>query len=590
MARIPQHFIDTLLQRSDIADVVGRRVTLKRAGREFVACCPFHDEKTPSFTVVPAKQFYYCFGCGAHGTAIGFLMEYDRLEFPDAVEVLAGEFGLEMPHDAGTPTDNGPPRQPLYDALSAADRYYRRNLRHHQPAIDYLKQRGISGATAKRFGLGYAPNGSNGLTTRITDTTSAIKAGLLIERDNGNGTFERFRNRLMFPIRDTRGRTVAFGGRTLGEDRAKYLNSPETPVFHKSNQLYGLYEARQANRQLTRLLVVEGYMDVVALAERGFDNAVATLGTATTEAHIRLLFRYTDEVVFCFDGDEAGQRAADKALDRCLPALRGTRRARFLFVPDGEDPDSLVSSNNGSAHLKHLIETARSASTWLLERLRSGIDPDSVEGRTELIERARNPINSLPNDTYRNELILEIARLTGHAEEILHQRYGHTPENDKPNETAPWQRQDKAERQATIERSTVARALTRLLTDPALASSVTNLDGLRQSPIKGSSILADAIEFFSSQPESAAARWLERYRNDRHFERLQDLAADAPPGTRDARAAEFAECIRRLVPQPESYQALRARYQELLTQQSRHSLDAEAAQELRNIGHELAKR
>ncbi|NNC23382.1 DNA primase [Salinisphaera sp. USBA-960] len=592
MARIPQTFIDNLLERADITDIVGRRLDLKRAGNEFTARCPFHDEKTPSFTVVPSKQFYHCFGCGAHGTAIGFVMEYERLEFPDAIEVLAAEHGMEVPRDGDASADTGASRQPLYDTLADADRYYQHCLRQHTPAIDYLKQRGISGATAKRFGLGYAPGSGQPLGERLHDTTTALEAGLVIERDHGRGVFDRFRNRLMFPIRDRRGRVVAFGGRTLGEDRAKYLNSPETPVFHKSDQLYGLFEARQANRTLDQVLVVEGYMDVVALAEHGFDNAVATLGTATTESHIRQLFHYTEEVVFCFDGDTAGQRAADKALTCCLPALRGTRRARFLFVPAGEDPASLVTSDGGSAAFQRQIESAESASSLLLARLTANVDLDSIEGRTQLLEHARAPINALPNDTFRDELLREIARLSGHSDEALRERYTTEPRSNAKTNSDADRRSNAATSDAqrgAIEKTTVTRALTRLLADPELATSIAEPAALRETETPGVSVLADAVEFFAANPTISLAAWIERHRDQRYFDRLQQLAADTPPGDRSARAQEFAEAVRRLMPQSGNEHALRTRYRELLAQQAEQSLDNEAATELVEISRKLAE-
>lgn len=328
MARIPSDFIDNLLERTDIVSLIDARVPLKKTGNEYEARCPFHDEKTPSFTVSPTKQFYHCFGCGAHGSAISFLMEHDRLEFLDAIELLAQQAGMVLPENTAQNSETTERLAPLYDTMAAADCVYQKALRNAPEAIDYLKNRGISGATAKQFGLGYAPPNWRNLDTHLPDQRSASTAGLMIETENGN-RYDRFRNRIMFPIRDTRGRTIAFGGRTLGDDKAKYLNSPETPLFHKSRQMYGLFEARQAMRHLPRLLVVEGYMDVIALAQNGFANTVATLGTATTPQHLTLLFRHTEEVVFCFDGDAAGQRAAAKAMQQSLPAMRGAHSVRF---------------------------------------------------------------------------------------------------------------------------------------------------------------------------------------------------------------------------------------------------------------------
>ncbi|HKJ77760.1 MAG TPA: DNA primase, partial [Gammaproteobacteria bacterium] len=355
--RIPQSFIDDLLSRVDIVEVIDARVPLKKAGRDYAACCPFHDEKTPSFTVSPTKQFFHCFGCGAHGTALGFLMEYDHMGFVEAVEELAAKQGLEIPYEGGAPAA-GPGRdlKPLYDLLGQADRYFRHQLRNHPAAakaVDYLKGRGVSGEVAAAFGLGYAPPGWDGLLQALGRDDGALKrlveVGLLIEREEDRRRYDRFRDRVIFPIRDPRGRTVGFGGRVLGDDKPKYLNSPESEVFHKGRELYGLYEAQQAVRRPERLLVVEGYMDVVALAQHGIANAVATLGTAATADHLQRLFRVTGEVVFCFDGDEAGGKAAWRALENAMPQMRDGRQVRFMFLPQGEDPDSLVRAIGGEA-------------------------------------------------------------------------------------------------------------------------------------------------------------------------------------------------------------------------------------------------
>ncbi|MEM9533687.1 MAG: DNA primase, partial [Pseudomonadota bacterium] len=341
---IPQSFIDELIARCDIVEVVSSRVGLKKAGREYQACCPFHDEKTPSFTVSPTKQFYHCFGCGAHGNVVGFVMEYDRLGFVDAVEELAQTVGLTVPKESGARRDDG--LDDVYAALAEAETIYRQALKSSPEAVKYLKDRGIDGQIARDFAMGYAPDAWDTVVRWAggrSDRMKALeKAGLVSPRSNG-GFYDKFRGRIMFPIHDTRGRPIAFGGRVLsGDDGPKYLNSPETPVFHKGRQLYGLYQARQAVKKLSRLLVVEGYMDVVALAQFGLPECVATLGTATTADHAETLFRAAPEVVFCFDGDRAGRQAAYRALDSVLPRLRDGRQARFLFLPDGEDPDTLI--------------------------------------------------------------------------------------------------------------------------------------------------------------------------------------------------------------------------------------------------------
>ncbi|ROO27962.1 hypothetical protein SAOR_06905 [Salinisphaera orenii MK-B5] len=575
MARIPQHFIDQLLERTDIVSLIDARVSLKKSGHEYAACCPFHDEKTPSFTVSPTKQFYHCFGCGAHGTAISFLMEYDRLEFRDAVEVLAQQSGLEIPEEAATANESGPRREPLFEVMALADRRYRSALRETPAAIDYLKRRGVSGAMAKTYGLGFAPDAWDTLAGALRDRASAHRAGLLIERDSG-GYFDRFRNRLMFPIRDTRGRTVAFGGRTLGDDKAKYLNSPETPLFHKSDHMYGLFEARQALRDIPRLLVVEGYMDVIALAQHGFPNAVATLGTATTQSHLTTLFRHTSEVLFCFDGDAAGVRAARKALEQSLPVMRGARRVRFLFMPEEADPDTLVRGEDGPARFQQAIDEARPASAVLLDALTDDIDLNTPDGRAQLVEAARGYVNALPPEAFRAELIAEIARLAGLPAEDLRQMYAKAPSRATP--TA-----DTDSRGHEIRLTPVSRALSLLLSDPSLAGQVEDLEAVRQSTARGAAILVEAIEFFANNPTIPVSHWLERHRDQRYFERLQQVASVTPPGSEDERAREFVQTVRRLGEYSAGRQSLRERYDRLVAQQARGPLDAEAARELKEV-------
>ena len=335
--RIPQSFIDDLLDRADIVDVVGSRMDLRKSGKNHSACCPFHDEKTPSFTVSAEKQFYYCFGCGAGGNAIGFVMDFDRIDFPEAVERLARHLGLEVPREAARDDGMSQKRKTLQDILQKVDRYYRDQLRQHpqaKSAIEYLKNRGLSGEIARDFGMGYAPPGWDNLLLALgkDDTALALlkEGGMLVDREEENKLYDRFRHRIMFPIRDVRGRTIGFGGRVLDDSKPKYLNSPETPLFHKGRELYGLYEANQKLRDIPNLVVVEGYMDVVALAQHNIHNAVATLGTAATPEHLDKLFRYTAEVVFCFDGDNAGRKAARRALETTLPAMLDGQLALFL--------------------------------------------------------------------------------------------------------------------------------------------------------------------------------------------------------------------------------------------------------------------
>ncbi|MGB5679724.1 MAG: DNA primase, partial [Gammaproteobacteria bacterium] len=386
--RIPQSFIDDLIARADIVEVINARVPLKKKGREYTACCPFHNEKTPSFTVSENKQFYHCFGCGAHGTAIGFLMEYEHLDFVDAIETLAAEYHLEVPRE-DTPNQPGPVenrKQPLYEILEQASRLYQQQLRHSNRAIQYLKQRGLSGEIARKYQLGYAPDGWSFLFDKLGNNTSNIESlnitGMLVEKSE-NKHYDRFRDRIMFPILDRRGRTIAFGGRIIDAGEPKYLNSPETPVFHKGYELYGFYEARQALRKLERIIVVEGYMDVVALAQHGIEYAVASLGTAMTRDQIQKLFRSVSEVIFCFDGDQAGHKAAWRALENTLPIMRDGLAARFLFLPDGEDPDSMV-RKQGKAAFESRLEKAAPLSEFLFDKLLQGTAIDSMDGRARL--------------------------------------------------------------------------------------------------------------------------------------------------------------------------------------------------------------
>jgi DNA primase len=430
VARIPQHFIDELVARTDIIEVIGSRVQLKKAGREYKACCPFHDEKSPSFWVSPDKQFYHCFGCGVHGTVLGFLMEYDHLGFVEAVEDLAARAGLEVPREGGAAAGPANPHDELYVAMERASLYFRQCLTSDTRARDYVKRRGIDAETVQKFGIGYAAPRWDGLLERYgtTDDERHVlqRAGLIIERqpqgeDTANaatpsrgerGFYDRFRDRIMFPIRDTRGRTIGFGGRVLDQGEPKYLNSPETELFHKGRELYGLFEARQATRSLQRLLVVEGYMDVVSLHQAGVTYAIATLGTSTTPEHLLRIFRLVGEVVFCFDGDRAGRAAAWRALENAVAEVKQGRQVRFLFLPDGHDPDSLV-REEGQAAFEQRMADAIPLSEYLIRELSSRVETDSVDGRAKLVELARPLVRRIPSDVYRELLVNQLAEVVG---------------------------------------------------------------------------------------------------------------------------------------------------------------------------------
>ena len=412
---IPQSFINDLIDRVDIVDVIDSRVTLKKAGKNYQARCPFHDEKTPSFSVSPDKQFYHCFGCGVSGTALTFLMEYERLEFVDAVEALARIAGVTVPREGSSKT--APDHRKLYDALSTADMWFRRNLKASAEAVAYLKDRGVTGMIARDFGIGFAPDEWQALSEALADKHSAdslLKAGLLTENDKGR-RYDRFRGRIMFPIRDTRGRVIGFGGRVMdGDSGPKYLNSPETPVFHKGRELYGLFEARKALRRIDKLLVVEGYMDVVALAQAGIANAVASLGTATTTDHFHKLYRYSEEVVCCFDGDSAGRQAAWRALENALSTLTQGRQLKFMFLPDGEDPDSLV-RKEGRERFEARIVAAAPAIEYLFSRLSEGLDLNQLDGQARLASLAMPYLRQVPEGILKQLMERRLQALTGFA-------------------------------------------------------------------------------------------------------------------------------------------------------------------------------
>lgn len=417
---IPPDFIDELLARTDIVDIVEPRVTLKKTGQNYSGLCPFHNEKSPSFTVSQEKQFYYCFGCQASGSALKFLMEFDRMDFVAAVETLAGKLGMEVPTDGReASTESTKKRKSIHDILEQTATYFREQLKSHAQrdrAVEYLKGRGLSGVIARDFGLGYAPPGWDNLIKALATSNHErellIESGMVVDNREEDKTYDRFRDRVVFPIRDLRGRTIAFGGRILDDGKPKYLNSPETMVFHKGRELYGLYEARRRNGTLTNLIVVEGYMDVVALAQHGINNSVATLGTATTTEHLDRIFRIVPTVTFCFDGDAAGKKAAWKALQTVLPHLSDGRSARFLYLPDGEDPDSLV-RKIGKEEFDDKVAHALTFSDCMFEQLESEVDMQSLDGKAALCKSAMGLIERLPGGVLKQLVIEELASKTG---------------------------------------------------------------------------------------------------------------------------------------------------------------------------------
>lgn len=505
--RIPQHVLDDLLARADLVELIDRRVPLRKIGRNYSACCPFHHEKTPSFTVSPDKQFYHCFGCGVSGNAISFLMDYERLEFREAVNELAEQTGVSLPQDV-TATAPKTVHTDLYPLLAEADRFFRYQLRHHaqrQRVIDYLRGRGLEGTTVRDFGVGYAPPGWDNLYQALRHQGYASRvlqtAGLVIAHEDSNRVYDRFRDRLMFPIRDRRGRTIGFGGRALDATLPKYLNSPETPLFHKGHQLYGVYELlRQRNVHPRQLLIVEGYMDVLALAQHGIPYALATLGTATTGDHLQRLFRLSDDLVFCFDGDQAGRQAAWRALEQALPVIRDGRRVSYLFLPEGEDPDSLVRRIGQQAFEQH-IATATPLSEYLLDQLSTQTCLDSVDGRARLVELAKPLLAKLPAGAYRDLLEQQLAQRVRMSTHLLKRHM--TPVE------APLRRSQPPPQRRTLPRL----AISLLLHRPTLANKVQHLEALKQLTDPGLPLFTELVEYLQHHPHTTLGMLLERYRD-----------------------------------------------------------------------------
>ena len=531
MARIPQAFIDELVSRVDIVQVIDARVPLKKQGREFTACCPFHSENTPSFTVSPSKQFYHCFGCGAHGTALGFLMEYEHLEFPEAVRQLAEQVGMEVPVESGG--QNQTRLGPLYEVLHRAQQFFREQLKQTPAAIDYLKGRGVSGEIAAEFGIGFAPAGWEHLLKALGKDPAAqknlLEAGLVINGEGGR-LRDRFRERVMFPIQDARGRIIGFGGRVIGNQDPKYLNSPETPLFHKGCELYGLYEARQALRDIPRLLVVEGYMDVMALHQHGLRYAVATLGTATTHEHLQKIFRVTSEVVFCFDGDRAGRAAAWRALENALPEAREGRQLKFLFLPEGEDPDTLV-RQEGREAFESRLKNAVPLSTFLLDSLSAQTELSSLDGRARLVELARPYLGKLPGGVYREMLAAELARRAQVDPEklsMLSQATGRQGSGRRPAASGP-----------PALTGPVRKALALLLHRPGLAAVAGDPADLANTQVKGVDTLQALLEFAQGHPHITGAGLLEHWRGTETGGYLMKLAQAELVTPEDAMESEF---------------------------------------------------
>ena len=577
--RIPQYFIDQLISRIDIVEVIGTRLTLRKAGREYKACCPFHNEKTPSFNVVPDKQFYHCFGCGAHGTALGFLMDHDHLSFVEAVEELAARAGLDVPRETTIASTANKPTQDHYTLLEQAGEFFRQQLRHTPAAIEYLKRRGLTGEIAARFGIGYAPDAWDGLIKQLGQNDVALHAlvqtGLLIERDSKQGFYDRFRHRVMFPIRDARGRTIGFGGRIIDQGEPKYLNSPETELFHKGRELYGLYEARQATRQLKQLMVVEGYMDVVSLHQAGITYAVATLGTATTPEHLKRLFRACNTVVFCFDGDRAGRAAAWKAMEVALPVIGEGQMIRFLLLPTEHDPDSLV-REEGQTAFEARAQHATPLSEYLVNELSSRFDLRHAEGRDQFTAEAKRLLGTINNDSYRILLYQPIAAALGISIDRLRQLIPDTATTGDNAPRAPINTPPDTAGRGSL----VRQVIHNLLHYPQTAQVLDRLAELSQIDRPGMPLLVQLARELQAEPTLPAAALLERWRPRKEFAYIDKLFLKEPPAnTLEIALDEVKKASQRLI----SERFDKERLDELMRRFHLGALTNEEKQELREL-------
>ncbi|HHG3531325.1 TPA: DNA primase [Vibrio parahaemolyticus] len=547
---IPRSFIDDLLARLDIVDIIDARVKLKKKGKNYGACCPFHNEKTPSFSVSQEKQFYHCFGCGAHGNAIDFMMEFERLEFVEAIEELASYLGLDVPREQRSggsgqfksgPQANSSEKRSLYDLMGSIAQFYRNQLKQpsSKVAIEYLKDRGLSGEIVQKFGIGYVADEWDLVRKNFGQNKDnqdmLVTGGMLIENDKGN-RYDRFRGRIMFPIRDRRGRVIGFGGRVLGEGTPKYLNSPETPIFHKGKELYGLYEVLQAHREPAQILVVEGYMDVVALAQYGVDYSVASLGTSTTGDHIQMLFRQTNTVVCCYDGDRAGKEAAWRALENALQFLKTGNTLKFLFLPDGEDPDSYV-RKYGKAAFEQQIEQATPLSSYLFDNLIElhQINLGNNEGKSALRAYASALIDKIP-DPYFQELL----------EKLLDERTGFDNRLRQPrkkiSETRPQPHKE-------IKRTPMREVIALLIQNPSYAQMVPDLSSVRDLSIPGLSLFADVLDKCQAHPHINTGQLLEHWRNSQNEALLSRLASWDIPLDEDNQEEIFLDSLDKIIAQ-----------------------------------------
>ncbi|MFQ3334234.1 MAG: DNA primase [Woeseiaceae bacterium] len=577
---IPQHFIDDLIARVDIVEVMGNRIQLKKAGKEFKSVCPFHDDSNPSLTISPVKGFYHCFSCGAHGTAVGFLMNYEHLSFVEAIESLASNLGIEIPYEKN--------QQPikknnnLFDLLERIQAHYQLELKNDEPAIEYLKNRGITGKIAKRFNVGYAPSGWRNIMDSFGKSSTEIEKlttlGLVIPKDNNNH-YDRFRERIMFPIRDNRGRFIGFGGRILNQDQPKYLNSPETPLFHKGRELYGLYECQQALRKIERLVVVEGYMDVISLAQHGIDYAVASMGTATTDDHFNRLFRLTDYIYFCFDGDQAGLDAAWRALNNALKHIREGRQIKFVFLPENDDPDTFIKKNSAAIFEKEL-DNGKDLSDFLIDKLTKDIDIKSIDGRARLAEQAKPLISVIPEGIFKELIIDKLSQSVGLSSKKLTSLI--TEHKNKSLKIAAEQNQrifnQKIIKNKKEKTSITKKAITLILNYPSIGREA-KLNLIEKNNEPGTEILRKLIQTIQKKPDINTAGLIEFWRNDSEGKFLGQLASKELPKNDEFNAqAEMNDCLIQL---NKSY--IKTRITSLIDKQRNEDLSSDERKELNEL-------
>ncbi len=557
--RIPREFIDDLLTRADVVDVINTRVPLKKKGREYGACCPFHNEKTPSFTVSPSKQFYHCFGCGVHGSAITFLMEYEHLDFVEAIESLADSMGVIVPREQGGKAPSPEQRQrskDLFSLLEEASNYYQLQLKNSTQAVDYLKNRDLSGEVCKRFNIGYSLNGWDHTLKHFVNNQAhayseqqLVDSGLVIQKDDGK-IYDRYRDRIMFPIRNRKGQVIGFGGRVLGDELPKYINSPETTIFHKGRELYGLYEARKNTQKLERIIVVEGYMDVIALAQFDISYAVATLGTATTQDHIKQLFRAVPEIIFCFDGDRAGREAAWRALENAMPVMQDGKEIRFLFLPDGEDPDTQV-RKIGKDAFEANYKNAASLNAYFIENLHERFNITSDEGKARFIGEASKLLQLMPDTLVKDQLILRLAKQTSIDERVLRKRQlssdsaitnedSFSPQNINNNGISRISNRE-------VRQTPIRYAISLLLNEPLLIKNVNNIEEIALSKLPGSDLLTTLIEALQENPNIKPVALLDRWKNTTFEAPLAQLMKWQPESeNQEILQHEFLGCLKQI--------------------------------------------